>query len=229
MKNYYALLGVDRKATTVEIKKNYRKLAVKYHPDKSSDPEAPAKFIRITEAYDVLSNKKRRAAYDLYIWESLRRQKESQEAFATVVPPRESTRTRRNKAQKKRSIAYHSSTSGQLQKALLLAKESIYVISRYYLYILGATLLLVMLRSLVTEIVSAFKNGVVSGIMVGVFLVATVYGIIKLLQLFFIDFNKDIESMSVFYKMTLRNAGFLIGGVLAIVLASYTILLMVTF
>ncbi len=228
MKNYYALLGVERKATPLEIKKNYRKLAVKYHPDKSSDPDAPSKFIRITEAYDVLSNKKKRAEYDLYTWESLRRQKESQEAFATVVPPRESTRMRRNKAQKKRSFIYHN-TSNQWQKSWLLIKESMYVISRYYLYILGTTLLLVILNSLVAEIGSAFGNGIVSGIMVGLFLVAAFFGIVKILQLFFADITKDIEAMSVFYKMTIQKAGILISVILAMVLAIYTTMIRISF
>ena len=61
MKDYYSLLGLDQNATKAEIKKNYRLLATKFHPDKNTEPEAGAKFSAITEAYDVLSDRKSRA------------------------------------------------------------------------------------------------------------------------------------------------------------------------
>ena len=55
--DYYELLGVDRKASAEEIKKAYRKLAMKYHPDQNQDnKEAEAKFKEINEAYDVLKD-----------------------------------------------------------------------------------------------------------------------------------------------------------------------------
>lgn len=65
-KNYYDILGVSEKASADEIKKTYRKLAVKYHPDKNPDnvKEAEAKFKEVSEAYYVLSDEKRRAQYD---------------------------------------------------------------------------------------------------------------------------------------------------------------------
>ena len=65
MKDYYGLLGLEQKATKSDIKKNYRLLATKFHPDKNSDPKAAQIFIAITEAYDTLSNRKSRARYDL--------------------------------------------------------------------------------------------------------------------------------------------------------------------
>jgi molecular chaperone DnaJ len=62
-KNYYEVLGVDKKATPEEVKKAFRKLAQKHHPDKGGDE---AKFKEITEAYAILSDEKRRREYDSY-------------------------------------------------------------------------------------------------------------------------------------------------------------------
>jgi molecular chaperone DnaJ len=66
--DYYKLLGVDRNASDEEIKKSYRKLAMKYHPDRNKDDpqKAEAKFKQIKEAYEVLSDAKKRAAYDQF-------------------------------------------------------------------------------------------------------------------------------------------------------------------
>jgi molecular chaperone DnaJ len=63
-KDYYNVLGVDRKATQDDIKKAFRKLAHKYHPDKGGTDES--KFKEITEAYSVLSDDKKRREYDTY-------------------------------------------------------------------------------------------------------------------------------------------------------------------
>ncbi len=65
--DYYSLLGIDRKASEDEIKKAYRKLAMKYHPDRNKeDKNAEDKFKAVNEAYEILSDKEKRAAYDMY-------------------------------------------------------------------------------------------------------------------------------------------------------------------
>jgi len=63
-KDYYRILGVARSATVEDIKKAYRKLAHKYHPDVSKDPEGEEKFKEVAEAYETLRNPEKRAAYD---------------------------------------------------------------------------------------------------------------------------------------------------------------------
>ena len=65
--DYYATLGVAREAGTEDLKKAYRKLAMQYHPDRNpGDKQAEAKFKEISEAYDILKDEQKRAAYDRY-------------------------------------------------------------------------------------------------------------------------------------------------------------------
>ncbi|MCW3121668.1 MAG: chaperone DnaJ domain protein, partial [Flavipsychrobacter sp.] len=64
-KDYYKVLGVEKKASQEDIKKTYRKLAVKFHPDKNpGDKKAEEKFKEINEAYDVLGDAEKRKKYD---------------------------------------------------------------------------------------------------------------------------------------------------------------------
>ena len=66
-RDYYEVLGVSKTATDAEIKKAYRKLAMKYHPDYNpGDKEAEEKFKEINEANEVLSDEKKRQLYDQY-------------------------------------------------------------------------------------------------------------------------------------------------------------------
>jgi molecular chaperone DnaJ len=66
-RDYYEVLGVERNATGEEVKRAYRKLAVKFHPDKNpDDPHAEEKFKELGEAYDVLMDPEKRAAYDRF-------------------------------------------------------------------------------------------------------------------------------------------------------------------
>jgi len=66
-RDYYEILGIDKGASQDEIKKSYRKIAIKYHPDKNQgDKEAEEKFKEAAEAYEVLSNADKRAQYDRF-------------------------------------------------------------------------------------------------------------------------------------------------------------------
>lgn len=64
MGNYYEILEVDENASAADIKKAYRKLAIKYHPDKNSEAGAEDKFKEISEAYETLSDENKKSVYD---------------------------------------------------------------------------------------------------------------------------------------------------------------------
>src|SRR5690348_18342403 len=63
-RDYYKILGVQRTAAAEEIKTAYRRLARKFHPDVSKEPDAEARFKQVQEAYEVLKDPQKRAAYD---------------------------------------------------------------------------------------------------------------------------------------------------------------------
>src|SRR5687768_16919247 len=65
-RDYYEVLSVSRSASDDDIKKAYRKLALQYHPDRNSAPEATERFKEATEAYQVLSDAEKRGLYDRY-------------------------------------------------------------------------------------------------------------------------------------------------------------------
>lgn len=65
-RDYYEVLGINKQATAEEIKKAYRKLALKFHPDRNKADDAEAKFKEVSEAYNVLSNVEKRQVYDQY-------------------------------------------------------------------------------------------------------------------------------------------------------------------
>jgi DnaJ-class molecular chaperone len=71
-KDFYKILGISKGASDDEIKKAYRKLALKYHPDKNKAPAAEERFKEVAEAYEVLSDKKKRDIYDQYGEEGLK-------------------------------------------------------------------------------------------------------------------------------------------------------------
>lgn len=65
-RNFYDVLGVSKTATAAEIKSAYRKMALQFHPDRNKEKDAESKFKEINEAYEVLSDEKKRQTYDQY-------------------------------------------------------------------------------------------------------------------------------------------------------------------
>ena len=65
-RDYYDVLGVEKAATESELKNSFRRLARKYHPDRSTEEDAEDRFKEIQEAYAVLSDQKKRAQYDRF-------------------------------------------------------------------------------------------------------------------------------------------------------------------
>lgn len=65
-KDYYCILGIEKGASDEDIKKAYRKQALKFHPDKNKSPQAEEKFKEVAEAYEVLSDPKKREIYDQF-------------------------------------------------------------------------------------------------------------------------------------------------------------------
>ena len=80
-RDYYELLGVERKASQDEIKRAFRKLAFKYHPDRNKAPDAEERFKEISEAYGVLSDPEKRQQYNAFGFEGIRGRYSTEDIF----------------------------------------------------------------------------------------------------------------------------------------------------
>lgn len=200
MKNYYALLGLETNASKVDVKKNYRKLVTKFHPDKNNAPDAASKFIAITEAYEILSDKKRRAHYDLMRWETSKRKQNIEQDFTVVKPPQESLRTKRRKAQQKRGLEFHR-TKSNYKKWLKILLESFLVSGRYLLHSLGIFLCLLIFYSAITQLKEAFEISTFVGVGICLFSIAFLYFTYTLGHIIYDEFSQDIETFSILFGL----------------------------
>ena len=87
VRDYYGILGIARNATAEEIKKAYRRLAFKNHPDLNDEYGAEEKIKEINKAYEVLGKPKKKAAYDARLFSNIR----TQPAYKPNMPPRAAT------------------------------------------------------------------------------------------------------------------------------------------
>ncbi|KAH8270484.1 hypothetical protein KR018_010629 [Drosophila ironensis] len=71
-RDFYRILGIERNATAEEVKRGYRRMALKYHPDKNDHPQAEEQFKEVVAAFEVLSDKEKREVYDQLGEEGLR-------------------------------------------------------------------------------------------------------------------------------------------------------------
>ena len=85
-KDYYKILGISRNATEEDVKKAYRKMALRFHPDKNKSAGAEEKFKEIAEAYEVLSDKRKRDVYDKYGEEGLKGKAQKTEKSTCAYP-----------------------------------------------------------------------------------------------------------------------------------------------
>ncbi|XP_043651048.1 dnaJ homolog subfamily B member 4-like [Drosophila teissieri] len=71
-KDYYMILGIKRNASSEDVKKGYRRMALRYHPDKNDHPQVEEQFREVVAAFEVLSDKEKREIYDQYGEEDLK-------------------------------------------------------------------------------------------------------------------------------------------------------------
>lgn len=228
MRDYYALLGVDQAATKADIKRNYRTLAIKYHPDKNGDDSSAEKFIAITEAYDVLGDKKQRTAYDLYRWAELKQKEkhkqQAQDSFTGMPVYYESPRGRRKKKQQKRSTQFHQEKN-DTKKWLKLIQEGFIIIGRYILHIVGLTLLILFFSSLLTHLPEAYDIALLRGIILTLFGIAMVYGMYKIIVHFIVEYQKDLVEFSTYFKVAQGRVSLITYSVLGLVFLVYIVFL----
>jgi len=116
--DYYQILGIKHSATIDEIKHAYRRLAISYHPDKNSDPQAENIFKEVNEAYDVLSDPEKRRRYDLRL------------QYAFIEPVEQTRPKHRDPAYRPDRPKVYRKSEGQrvremMQEYLPLAQKSI--------------------------------------------------------------------------------------------------------
>ena len=83
-RDYYDILGVTKTATQQEVKQQYRKLALKFHPDRNQYSDAEEHFKEISEAYSVISNPEKKSIYDMYGHAGVNQRHSNQDIFRSA-------------------------------------------------------------------------------------------------------------------------------------------------
>lgn len=117
-RTHYETLGVSATATAAEIRSAYRRLVLRYHPDRSKEPNASQKFLRIAAAYEVLGNTERRASYDLSLRVQEARREASPRAEPREPPRPDSPRPQGHRPEAHRTEAAHAAAERQLRQDL---------------------------------------------------------------------------------------------------------------
>ncbi|XP_052831161.1 uncharacterized protein LOC106872147 [Octopus bimaculoides] len=129
MKNLYSIVGVDENATAEEIKKSYKKLAKKLHPDKNKSEDAEEKFKELSKAYEVLKNKESRQDYDFQRKYCQKGDESKRFQTKTTYDPRSRTRTFRFYDSPDQDKSYENKTndnnfSDQMHKLFVTGMEN---------------------------------------------------------------------------------------------------------
>ncbi len=122
MQTHYTLLGISEKATREEIRKAYRKLVLKLHPDKAKDPNSVDKFLKVKEAYEILTDNAKRRAYDLYL-ESKRQNTHKQTYTQQSTTAHTAHTTQKNHKQQAENL---TDISARLMEAVTLWSQGKY-------------------------------------------------------------------------------------------------------
>lgn len=127
-KDYYSILKVSPSATVEEIKTAYKNLALRYHPDRSRDPEATRRMQLVNEAYNVLRDPGQRAAYD-----ELRRSLFSHPIVTTPVDPTPTTPVRVRRARARKPVD-SATLRAYIRKQLLLLARLLVVLIGLFIF-----------------------------------------------------------------------------------------------
>jgi len=180
MKDYYKTLEVNISASQLEIKKSYRKLAFRYHPDKNSASDAAKIFIEITEAYEILIDPIKRVGYDKLYSEIFLNQKAS--VYREQVYQKQQNEWTEYGAQKAKEYS-DLNFDEFLRKVFTEVKLG----ANYLPNIITIGIIIIAIVGLFGALPSAFKEG--GGL--GIFILLTLFGLLYLIYHLFKVMSRD--------------------------------------
>ena len=127
LKDYYKILGIEKEASTFEVKRAYRDMAKKYHPDVNSTPEAKEKFILMTEAYEILAEPKKRHFYDLHFGAQGKMSRAYRESRTKTAAYNEWLASARKRAADRSQMAYDEFLKSPFYKRASIVTSGIFL------------------------------------------------------------------------------------------------------